>query len=149
MCTFESQSNALRGWRFRGTTHDPQNGSTQRSNFRPRTNPRISATSFVLIPWHLIGGTNGGALIRCPLHFLLHHLPNHRHRTRRSLLHARGAYQLLSPYKPGSSLGSCKASRFRALVPCPRLDKTSNSRHRLPRLIFQKVQFLQSVDRFL
>lgn len=55
---FVSANKALLGWIFKATTHEPQKGSIQRLNSTVFIRFLISGTSFVLIPWHFIGGTN-------------------------------------------------------------------------------------------
>src|SRR5260221_10101290 len=73
--TFESVRRAFFGWTLRATTQEPQNGSTQRSRSWVWAILLISPASFVLMPWHLRGGTSGGKLIHFPPRFWELHPP--------------------------------------------------------------------------
>src|SRR5882672_9213932 len=127
MCTFVSHRRALSGCTLNGTTHDPQNGSTHRSKSRDRASFPICPTSFVFIPWHFRGGTNGGRLNLVPplpRAFLV--LPSSQFLSR-----VLSMFQFRVAYIPGIPSSSYTGASPSGPRPCLALDSTSNS-HRKP-----------------
>src|ERR1051326_3212975 len=125
--TFVSQSRAFSGCTLNGTTQDPQNGSTHRSNLRDCASFLICPTSFVFIPWHFSGGTNGGRLNPVPpLSLAFPALPS-----------SRSPFRVLSVSRfpvsciPGTPSSSCTGVSLSKLPPCLSSDNTSNN-HRKP-----------------